>query len=152
MKIRYYSGTDMLSLRLANRPSVESEEVRKGFVFDFDEEGRVVRIEIDQASRRVDLGQIQADPAQVVDDSADQIEVYTISEVAAQLGVSTRAVQKTLQTMKEAGSPVGRSRGNTSAIILLEPEVVKIREWRAQHQPGRPGQQVSRKRAATVQG
>lgn len=151
MKIRYYSGTDMLSIRLANRPSVESEEVHEGFVFDFDEEGRVVRIEIDQASRRVDLSQIQANPVQVVDDSADQIEVYTISEVAAQLGVSTRAVQKTLQTMKEAGSPVGRSRGNTSAIILLGPEVAKIREWRARHQPGRPGQ-VPRKRAATAQG
>jgi uncharacterized protein YuzE len=151
MKVRYYSGTDMLSIRLARRPSVESEEVREGFVLDFDEEGRVVRIEIDQASRRVDLSQIQANPAQVVDDSADHLEIYTVRAVADQLGVSTRAVQKTLQAMRQAGRPVGRSQGNTSAILLLGPEVAKIREWRARHPPGRPGQ-VQRKRVAAVQG
>lgn len=139
MRVRYYSGTDMLSIRLASRPSTESEEVLEGFVFDFDAEGKVVRIEVDNASRRVDLREIQADAAGVVDDAEDRVEVYLVTEVAEQLGVSVRAIQKTLQSMKQAGLQVGRSRGNTSAILLTAGEVARIGQWRAEHRRGRPG-------------
>jgi len=39
-----------MTIQLANRPSVEAEEVAPGMVVDFDAEGRVVGIEFADAS------------------------------------------------------------------------------------------------------
>ncbi|MBD2100885.1 DUF2283 domain-containing protein [Leptolyngbya sp. FACHB-261] len=55
MKIRYFSDTDTLSIRLNDKPSVESEEIASDVVIDFDTEGGVVGLEIDLASSKVDL-------------------------------------------------------------------------------------------------
>jgi uncharacterized protein YuzE len=55
MKIAYFRETDMLSIELRDLPSVESEEVAPGLVLDFDSQGAVVGIEIEHASKRVDI-------------------------------------------------------------------------------------------------
>jgi len=55
MKLHYYSETDSLYIDLADRPSAESVEVRPGVVIDMDANGHVVGIDIDQASRWVEL-------------------------------------------------------------------------------------------------
>ena len=55
MKLNYYPETDSLYIDLVDRTSVESREVSAGVVLDFDAEGRVVGIDIDQASQTVDL-------------------------------------------------------------------------------------------------
>ena len=55
MKIRYFPNTDALSIRLNNKPSLESEEIADDVVVDFDANGNVVGIEIDLASSKVDL-------------------------------------------------------------------------------------------------
>jgi uncharacterized protein YuzE len=55
MKIQYFSETDTLSIRLNDRPSIESEEISPDVVIDFDEAGGVVGLEIDLASAKVDL-------------------------------------------------------------------------------------------------
>ncbi len=55
MKLHYYSDTDSLYIDLANRPGVESLEVRPGVVLDLDTEGQVVGIDIDHASAWVEL-------------------------------------------------------------------------------------------------
>lgn len=55
MKIQYFSDTDTLSIRLNNQPSTESAEIAPDVVIDFDEAGNVVGIEIDLASTKVDL-------------------------------------------------------------------------------------------------
>lgn len=55
MKLHYYTETDSLYIDLAQRPSVESIEVRPGVVMDLDAEGLVVGIDLDHASRWVDL-------------------------------------------------------------------------------------------------
>ena len=58
MKLQYYPETDSLYIDLADRPSVDSREVADGVVLDFDSEGRLVGIDIDQARQRLDLDQI----------------------------------------------------------------------------------------------
>jgi uncharacterized protein YuzE len=58
MKLNYYPETDSLYLDLAERPSVESREISEGVVLDYDADGQLVGIDIDNASRKVDLKQL----------------------------------------------------------------------------------------------
>jgi uncharacterized protein YuzE len=55
MKLAYHSETDSLYIDLAQRPSVESREISEGVVLDCDGEGNLVGIDIDNASRKVQL-------------------------------------------------------------------------------------------------
>ncbi len=55
MKLNYYSDTDSLYIDLSERPSAESREISQGIVLDYDAEGNLVGIDIDNASRKVDL-------------------------------------------------------------------------------------------------
>jgi uncharacterized protein YuzE len=55
MKLNYYSETDSLYIDLSEEPSVESREISEGIVIDYDAAGNLVGIDIDNASRKVDL-------------------------------------------------------------------------------------------------
>jgi uncharacterized protein YuzE len=55
MKLNYYSETDSLYIDLSEQPSVDSREVSEGIVLDYDAAGNLVGIDIDNASRKVDL-------------------------------------------------------------------------------------------------
>ena len=55
MKLNYYPDTDSLYIDLSERPSAESREISEGVVLDYDAEGNLVGIDIDNASRKVDL-------------------------------------------------------------------------------------------------
>jgi uncharacterized protein YuzE len=55
MKLNYYSDTDSLYIDLSERPSAESREISQGIVLDYDAEGNLVGIDIDNASQKVDL-------------------------------------------------------------------------------------------------
>lgn len=59
MVFQYHTESDMLYIRLADRTSAESEEVAPGIVLDFDEENRVVSIEIEDASKLIDLSRLE---------------------------------------------------------------------------------------------
>lgn len=58
MVFQYYSDTDMLYIKLADGISCESEEVTPGIVMDFDEHNRVIGVEIEDASRFIDLSRL----------------------------------------------------------------------------------------------
>ena len=58
MKLNYYADRDSLYIDLAERPSVESREISEGVVLDYDVEGNLVGIDIDHASRKVDLNKL----------------------------------------------------------------------------------------------
>jgi len=58
MKLNYYPDTDSLYIDLSERASVESREISEGVVLDYDAEGNLVGIDIDNASRKVDLKQL----------------------------------------------------------------------------------------------
>ncbi|MBA2458802.1 MAG: DUF2283 domain-containing protein [Gemmatimonadales bacterium] len=55
MKLRHYADTDSPYIDLVDRPSTDSREVSPGVVLDFDAAGTLVGIDIDQASRHLDL-------------------------------------------------------------------------------------------------
>lgn len=58
MKLNYYPETDSLYIDLAQRASVESREVSDGVVLDYDEQGNLVGIDIDNASKKVEMSQV----------------------------------------------------------------------------------------------
>lgn len=55
MKLNYYPDTDSLYIDLSGRTSVESREISEGVVLDYDAGGKLVGIDIDNASTKVDL-------------------------------------------------------------------------------------------------
>jgi uncharacterized protein YuzE len=58
MKLKYYPDTDSLYIDLSEKPSAESREVSEGIVLDYDKEGNLVGIDIDNASKKVQLGEL----------------------------------------------------------------------------------------------
>jgi uncharacterized protein YuzE len=55
MKLNYYPDTDSLYIDLSERPGTESREISEGVVLDYDAEGKLVGIDIDNASNKVEL-------------------------------------------------------------------------------------------------
>ncbi len=55
MKLAYHADTDSLYIDLSENPSAESVEVSEGIVLDYDAKGQLVGIDIDNASRKVQL-------------------------------------------------------------------------------------------------
>ncbi len=55
MKFQYYPETNSLYIDFSSKPSAESSEVAEGVVIDYDEDGNITGIDIDNASRKVDL-------------------------------------------------------------------------------------------------
>jgi uncharacterized protein YuzE len=58
MKIKYYKETDSLYIDLSSKPSKESKEISEGIVLDYDADGNLVGIDIDNASRKIDLKEV----------------------------------------------------------------------------------------------
>jgi uncharacterized protein YuzE len=58
MKIAYYLDTDSMYIDLSEKPSTESREVSPGVVLDYDEEGNIAGIDIDNASRKLNLREL----------------------------------------------------------------------------------------------
>jgi len=58
MKLNYYPETDSLYIDLSEKPSAESREISEGIVLDYDAEGNLVGIDIDNASTKVHLKEL----------------------------------------------------------------------------------------------
>ncbi len=61
MKLNYYPKTDSLYIDLSEKKSVDSKEISNGVVVDYDEAGVIVGIDIDNASKIVNLQRIESD-------------------------------------------------------------------------------------------
>ena len=55
MRLNYYPETDSLYIDLSEHASVESREISEGVVLDYDAQGNLAGIDIDNASSKVDL-------------------------------------------------------------------------------------------------
>jgi uncharacterized protein YuzE len=58
MKINYYPDTDSLYIDLSEKESTNSIEVNEGVVIDYDVDGNIVGIDIDNASRKLAMNQL----------------------------------------------------------------------------------------------
>jgi len=58
MKLNYYPETDSLYIDLSEKKSIESREISEGIVLDYDAEGNLVGIDIDNASAKVQLKEL----------------------------------------------------------------------------------------------
>jgi uncharacterized protein YuzE len=58
MKLNYYPETDSLYIDLSEKPGVESREISEGIVLDYDADGNLVGIDIDNASTKVHLKEL----------------------------------------------------------------------------------------------
>jgi uncharacterized protein YuzE len=59
MKLHYYPETDSLYIELKDTPGAETREITAGLVADFDANGDIVGLDIDHASRKLDLSKIE---------------------------------------------------------------------------------------------
>ncbi len=55
MKLNYYPETDSLYIDLSEQPSVETREISEGILLDYDANGGLVGIDIDNASHKVEM-------------------------------------------------------------------------------------------------
>lgn len=58
MKLNYYPETDSLYIDLSSKPSKESVEISEGVVLDYDADGNITGIDIDNASHKINLNEI----------------------------------------------------------------------------------------------
>jgi uncharacterized protein YuzE len=58
MRLHYYPDTDSLYIDLSEKPSIESLEVSEGVVLDYDASGNLVGIDIDNASKKIELKEL----------------------------------------------------------------------------------------------
>ena len=61
MKFKYYSETDSLYIDLSEKKSVDSKEISPNVVLDYDEKGQLVGIDIDHASKHVNLSSLKTE-------------------------------------------------------------------------------------------
>ena len=55
MKVNYYPETDSLYIDLSSKLSVDSREVSDGVVLDYDADGNLVGLDIEQASHKLEI-------------------------------------------------------------------------------------------------
>jgi uncharacterized protein YuzE len=58
VKLNYYPETDSFYIDLSEKESIESREVSEGIVLDYDVEGNLVGIDIDDASTKIQLKEL----------------------------------------------------------------------------------------------
>ena len=58
MKIAYYPETDSMYIDFSLKASVESKEISPGVVLDYDSEGNLAGIDIDNAGMKLDLREL----------------------------------------------------------------------------------------------
>ncbi len=59
MMFEYFPDTDMLYIKLADGSSTESEEIAPGVVLDLDAQNHAIGIEIEDASKFIDLSRLE---------------------------------------------------------------------------------------------
>ena len=58
MEMNYYPSTDSLYIDLSDKPSSDSLEISTGVVLDYDSEGNITGIDIDNARNKLSLEEL----------------------------------------------------------------------------------------------
>ncbi|KKI99496.1 DUF2283 domain-containing protein [Prochlorothrix hollandica] len=59
MRIQYFPETDTLAIELSGRAVVETEAITEDLILDYDDQGKVVAITLDNYSKNVDRGDLE---------------------------------------------------------------------------------------------
>ena len=59
MRLHYYAETDSLYIDLSSAPSVDSREISDNLVADLGEDGEIVGLDIQHASKHLDLSSVE---------------------------------------------------------------------------------------------
>ncbi len=59
MKLNYYQETDSLYIDLTNAKSYDSKEISEGIVVDYDKSGSITGIDIQHASKKINLERLE---------------------------------------------------------------------------------------------
>jgi len=59
MKIQYFSETDTLAIELTTKPVTVTDSITDDLILDYDSEGKVVAITLDNYSKNVDTLNLQ---------------------------------------------------------------------------------------------
>jgi uncharacterized protein YuzE len=70
LKLLYDRGTDSLYIELLPQSSVNSEEISSGLIMDLDGEGRLVGIDIEHASKNIDMSRLKVESVPLASFSA----------------------------------------------------------------------------------
>lgn len=60
MKIQYFPETDTLAIELTSKPVAATDAITNDLILDYDNQGKVVAITIDNYSKNVDAVDLQA--------------------------------------------------------------------------------------------
>ena len=58
MRIAYCPDTDSMYIDLSEKPSADSKEISPGVVLDYDADGNIAGIDIDNAGRKLNLKEL----------------------------------------------------------------------------------------------
>ncbi len=137
MKTTYYKDADQLKIWLTHGPATGGgEDVAEGITLFYDDQDRIVGIEINQASQRADMSVIARDPDHVKSGLQTGM-IYTVPALADELGLAPRTLRRTIETMRATGQEVGLQQAPNAAIVLTEDDKAHIEQWRADHPWGR---------------
>jgi YD repeat-containing protein len=59
MKIQYFAETDTLAIELTTKPVAATDAITEDLILDYDDEGKVVAITIDNYSKNVGTANLQ---------------------------------------------------------------------------------------------
>jgi len=60
MKIQYFAETDTLAIELTSQPVTSTDAITDDLILDYDDQGKIVAITIDNYSKNVDVVNLQA--------------------------------------------------------------------------------------------
>jgi uncharacterized protein YuzE len=144
MEAKYFPETDQLSISLSSTPaSGGGSQISEGVWFFYDEKDKVVSIEFEFASKKIDLTDIKNNPKITMKESTKPILTQTVTELAKEWAVAPRTIQRVITKMTQAGKTVGKQLGPTYPIILYDADVQAIEQWRKKHPTGRPKVETS---------
>jgi uncharacterized protein YuzE len=75
MRMHYDAATDSLYINLGGGKYYESEELEEDLIADFDKDGKIVGLDIQHASGRLDLTTLEADTLPLATNSSSKLEL-----------------------------------------------------------------------------
>ncbi len=134
MKLFYDRKSDSLYLTLAERPYGDSVEAAPGVVLDFDQEGRLVGVDLERASKTVDVRDLELheQPAGTDADLA-RVDGASLKRDREALGLSQAELGRKLSVSSNTIARWERGELKIEHPAMLQLAIVALRDKRSGH-------------------